>query len=515
MTAPPGHGPESEAPNVTMAPDPWEQLLPAALVGTARRAVPDTPDLPVPETEDAPGPAALLDRAALAAVRRAAGHTPHTAEPVEPVTDEDVPEVGAAPARHLTEILTARPNLLPEWLDLVARAGLRVPASHLPTLLDRGARDSELRPAVAAAVGARGHWLARFRDTWHYLGSHGAAAHFDPKVWEHGGPPERRRALAALRRADPAAARERAAGVLRTEPVAEHRRSLLSVLATGLTTDDEETLEAALTDRAAGVRGLALSLLSRLPDSGHADRLRAYVRAVVSVGPRGEVRVRGVGPGRAELLRDLALAAPGGSGDTEAARSERLWALITHAPLDVWTTLVDPDPARVLARVERSRRTDVHDALVNAAGFQGSAEWSRALLSTLGPDVGGHLARATQDRRVLQLSALLRPLPSAERCAWVHRALSRTGDLDDAGYLLRVAGGPWTPELSVAATRMLLNPRGDDGYRALCDAAAEYLPPDRLDHLPSDPPGLAPEYRHLYLDTRDTVRFRRDMQREL
>ena len=153
--------------------------------------------------------------------------------------------------------------------------------------------------------------------------------------------------------------------------------------------------------------------------------------------------------------------------------------------------------------------------LVNAAGFQGSAEWGRALLSTLSPDVGGHLARATQDRRVLQLPALLRPLPLDERCAWVHRALSRTGDLDNAGYLLRVAGGPWTPELSVAATRMLLKPRNDGGYRALCEAAAEYLPPEHLDHLPPDPPGLAPEDHRLYLDTRDTVRFRRDMQREL
>ncbi|WP_017607441.1 DUF5691 domain-containing protein [Nocardiopsis xinjiangensis] len=496
-------------------PDPWEQLLPAALVGTARRAVPDTPDLPAPEAEDAPGSTALLDRAALAAVRRAAGHTPHTAEPVEPAPEDDAPEVGAAASRRLAEILTTRAALLPEWLDLVARAGRRVPAAHLPTLLDRGARDSELRPAVAAAVGARGHWLARFRDTWHYLGAHGAATHFDPRIWEHGAPPERRRVLAALRRTDPAAARERTAEVLRTEPVAERRRSLLSVLASGLTTEDEDVLAAALDDRAAGVRGLALSLLSRLPDSDHADRLRAYVRALVSTGPRGEVRIRGVGPGRSGLLRDLALAVPERADDTGAARSERLWALITHAPLDVWTALVAPDPARVLARVERSRRTDVHDALVNAAGFQGSAEWARALLSTLGPDVGGHLARATQDRRVLQLPALLRPLPLDERCAWVHRALNRTGDLADAGYLLRAAGGPWTPELSVAATRMLLNHRSDGGYRALCEAAAEYLPPEHLDHLPPDPPGLAPEDRRLYLDTRDTVLFRREMQREL
>ncbi|WP_017577457.1 DUF5691 domain-containing protein [Nocardiopsis kunsanensis] len=495
--------------------DPWGQLLPAALVGTARRAVPDTPALPGPGAEDLHGPAALLDRAALAAVRRTAGHTPHTAEPLDPAPDDGVPEVDAAAAHHLTEILTARPTLLPEWLDLVARAGRRVPAVHLPALLDRGARDSELRPALAAAVGAHGHWLARFRNTWHYLGSHSAAAHFDPKVWEHGEPPERRRALAALRRTDPADARGRVAEALRADPVAERRRSLLSVLSHGLTTDDEEVLAAALTDRAAGVRGLALSLLSRLPDSTHADRLRGYVRALVSTGPRGEVRVGGIGPGRPRLLRDLALAAPGRSGDTDAARSERLWALITHAPLDVWTALVDPDPARVLARVERSGRTDVHDALVNAAGFQGSAEWGRALLSTLGPDVGGHLARATRDRRVLQLPALLRPLPLGERCAWVQQALSRTEDLNDAGHLLRAADGPWTPELSVAATRMLLNPRNRGGYRALCDAAAEYLPPEHLDHLPPDPPGLSPEDRSLYLDTRDTVRFRRAMKREL
>ncbi|WP_017614607.1 DUF5691 domain-containing protein, partial [Nocardiopsis salina] len=354
-----------------------------------------------------------------------------------------------------------------------------------------------------------------FRDTWHYLGSHGAAAHFDPRVWDHGSPPERRRTLAALRRTDPAGTRARVAEVLRTEPLAERRRSLLAVLATGLTTDDEPTLATALADRAPGVRGLALSLLSRLPDSDHAVRLRAYVRDLLAPAPDGTVRVRRVGSAQGGLLHDLALAAPGPDADTGAARAERLWTLITHAPLDVWTELVDPDPAQVLERVERSGRNDVHDALVNAAGFQGSAPWSRALLASLAPDVGGHLARATKDRRVLQLSALLRPLPPVERCAWACTALDRTQDLHDAGHILRAAGGPWTPGLSAAATRMLLNPVTGGGYRAVCEAAAEHLPPDSLDDLPPDPSGLGPENRRLYLDTRDTVRFRRDMHREL
>ncbi|WP_026118544.1 DUF5691 domain-containing protein, partial [Nocardiopsis salina] len=94
--------------------DPWESLLPAALVGTARRSVPDTPGLPAPDAPDAA--TALLDRAALAAVRRAAGLTPHTADPVEPAPYEDAPEVSTTASGHLAEILTARSALLPEWL---------------------------------------------------------------------------------------------------------------------------------------------------------------------------------------------------------------------------------------------------------------------------------------------------------------------------------------------------------------------------------------------------------------
>lgn len=97
--------------------DSWESLVSTALIGTGRRPVPETPDLPAPPSTEAPE--ALLDRAALAAVRRAAGHTPRTAVPVAPAEPDPTPEIGPRSADHLRTILADRPELLPEFLDLV------------------------------------------------------------------------------------------------------------------------------------------------------------------------------------------------------------------------------------------------------------------------------------------------------------------------------------------------------------------------------------------------------------
>lgn len=496
--------------------DNWENLVSTALVGTGRRSVPETPELPTVRSGE--GPEALLDRAALAAVRRTAGYTPRTAVPVPPAEPDSTPEIAPKAADLLRTILADRPELLPEFLDLVVTKQLRVSHELLPGLLDRGAREGKLRPVIAAVVGTRGLWLSGFRDAWSYVKSHHVAPTFDPRDWTQGDFHERRSALAALRIEDPEAARELLTEALAKEGRAEQRRHLLAVLETGLTSEDEHVLITALADRSANVRGLALSLLTRLPDSDHADRLRGYVRALVGWDEPGRLRIDPPDPKHEGMRRDLALAAPRTGLDTKAERAERaerLWALITHAPLDVWTTLVDPDPRQVLARVADSMRIRADDALINAVAVQGTPEWSRAVLASLADNITRYREIAHPDRRALQLEAILRPLPLSERCDWVLRALAHITTLYDAGELLRAVRGPWTPELSLWAARILAGSthHAANGHSVVSEAAAEHMPPEYLTDLLPDPPdqfGTDRPYRHL----RKTLQFRLDMHEE-
>ncbi|MFL1431811.1 MULTISPECIES: DUF5691 domain-containing protein [unclassified Nocardiopsis] len=500
--------------------DSWDLLVSTALVGTARRAVPDTPDLPA--TAATEGAAALLDRAALATVRRLAGYTPARVAPIDPDPGPDLPEVGGQAARRLAVILADRPELLPEWLDLAAAAGLRAPAEHLPALLDRGARDSALRHSIAAAGGSRGRWLARFEPDWAYLLTESDPADvFDEDTWLHGTEGERRRMFGALRAADPARGRELLAKVWPDLRKAELRRRLLEAMETGLGPDDADLLETALDDKGANVRGLALSLLTRLPHSAHADRLRDHVRAHVRPGPKDTVLATPVEADEAGLLRDLALARPTGEiGRRE--RAEYLWTLVTRTPLDVWTGLLGTDPAGVLERVARSGDDELHDALLNAIGVQRDPDWARAALGMLEGRVTDRLVSAARGRRSLQLEPLLRVLPTAERCTLVEHSFGPGTGTRDVWSLLNAVPGPWSVELTHRVVARLGGKgwdRDTGGYRSVCLLLAERTPPELVHGLPQQTPALAAvgggPSDHAYQTMLTTLRFRLDMHKEL
>ncbi|MGW5876849.1 DUF5691 domain-containing protein [Nocardiopsis terrae] len=495
----------------------WDRLVSTALVGTSRRPVPDLPDLP---RRPGRGAAALLDLAALDTVRTRAGYTAHTAEPVTPDAPDPRPETGPAATRRLDAVLTDRPELLPEWLSHVARSGRRVNHAQIPDLLERAARDSGLRSAVATVVGDRGTWLAGFNRTWSFVAGEPLPTDtYSDASWNDGTPAERRRALFALRATDPAAARSLLTAAWPRESRGEERRGLLQALAVNLGPDDAGLLDAALDDRGANVRGLALALLTRLPDSTHAHRLRGHLREHVRLDatPRCPVEVTATDPRRTDLLRDLALVTPGNRPQTRDERWEHSRVLVTHTPLDVWTGLLDTDPAGVLALAEHEK--DLYEALADAACVQADPDWSRAVLDhpRSGP---AHLVRhGAQHPQRQRLRALLAPLPATERCARVLAAIGPGEEPPQLGEILLAVGAPWTRELSEEVVRRLAAPadphgRGDPrGYRLLCEAAAGRMPPEHLDLLPAEPPRA--EEGPAYLRLRETLRFRLDMHREL
>ncbi|MFV2195218.1 DUF5691 domain-containing protein [Nocardiopsis sp. LOL_012] len=494
--------------------DSWDRLVSAALAGTSRRPVPDTPDLPT--TPAADGARALLDRAALATVRRLAGYTPATAAPVAP-DNAPVPEpLGEAAAHRLAMILDGRTDVLPEWLDLVAARGRGVPPASMPALLDQGARESRLRPAIAAVAGERGRWLARHNPAWSYLTSEALPGDaFSERDWTEGTPAERRRALAALRATDPAAARERLESVWAGLGRADLRRTLLDTFATGLGPGDADLLDRALDDRSANVRGTALSLLTRLPDSAHAHRLRGYVHEYARRGEGGTLLVDPVPRERTEALRDLALVAPAKAKVSRNELFERSWALVTHAPLDAWTTLFDTDPGGVAVLVRTSREPRLWGAFVNAVGLRGDAEWARALLLA----GGGRLSDWVSGRDwTTHVGTLLAALPEQERGRRLVEGTDDAVGSADLAQIVGYLGTPWSEKTAdlvcgrITGTAHTKGRAGDLRWM-LCDIAALRLPPEYGEKLPEELPRVGSH--HTYTAMRDTLRFRLDMHEEL
>lgn len=267
-------------------------LVAAATVGTAHRAV-DLGGLPDPMR---PGPlaaepaVALLDAAALYALARRtvpalAGAAPPPTVPVS----EEVPVVPDV-VRQVLARIDRQPALLVEALTLISRAGLRLPPDLVPVLLD------DARPAVAAAArpvtGEIGRLLMAKNPRW------GAGAEPDPAdrtIWDQGTVAERAGWLRALRRTDPAAARETLIDGFTRESAAT-RAEFLGVLADGLSETDQDFLLSAVGDRSAAVVDVALGLLARLSESPlrrdmrallgrHLDVRRRLVRTTATVTP--------------------------------------------------------------------------------------------------------------------------------------------------------------------------------------------------------------------------------------
>jgi hypothetical protein len=188
-------------------------------------------------------------------------------------------------AEHvLQQILRdVHPELLENWLALARDMGFMLPHASLAHLLDKGLSRPALREAMLPVLGERGHWLAASNPAWKQAYAAPGATDDAPLAqWELGTPEQRREALLAMRRADPAAA----LALLESEwagETAEGRASLLGCLATSLGAQDEAFLERALDDKRKEVRVLAQQLLANLPGSQLAQRCAARLGQLLTI----------------------------------------------------------------------------------------------------------------------------------------------------------------------------------------------------------------------------------------
>jgi hypothetical protein len=493
----------------------WPELLAAALVGTARGGG---------------DPEALLDAAAMHALRRRAGVPLVPAAPQPPPAPiDDVPTVAPAAAaradallaldyagREVTPVrdLAGRLELLVEWLAAAAAAGRRLPPELVPALLEAGRRHRQLRPLIAPVAGPLAAWLAAQHPEWTYASTvpQVESAVDDQDTWELGSIVDRVGYLRRMRREDPARARELLETAWEAEPP-EGRAALLPALSTGLTTADEPLLERALDDGRRQVRDAALALLARLPESGYARRMAARAAECVRLRP-DRVEIRPPAACDRSMRRDgIASRPPAGTG-------ERAWWLeeiLARTPLPFW-----PEPQAFPVVPDRWSAT-VRRGLARAAASQRHPAWATALVDELTAEVSAH--NRPDDR--LLLEALYQALPGEHLAAHATAALRRglTGARAvGVEQVLALCPRPWPPAVVEAVFAALAEQLDQAGtsWRAtgLCELAGLGFPADTalrvvtlVERLraerPSDPGLVAAERLAA------TLQFRHQMLKEL
>jgi uncharacterized protein DUF5691 len=484
----------------------WDDLVSAALVGTGRRRVAQVPaegalGAMAAQVDRSDEAVRLLDLAALVMVHRRAGRRAPAGDPPAPCAEVDprpaVPEAARARLRILLD--GDGTDFLPEWLATARAAGLRAPESELPGLLTAARSRTDLRETVAELAGPRGRWLAGLNPEWAWLTRVAVGAVEDPvELWRHGQFGERRTALEVLRGSDPDAARGLLEQSWRTES-AEDRAVFTAVLRTGLTDRDEAFLEGALDDRAKVVRVAAARLLTELPASAFAARMRERARACLR--PDGADRVRVVPPTGC----DDAMRRDGISDTSPTGREDHSWWLgeiVAATPLPVWRDVFGEGPEVIAARrLPRRFAEDVRDGWARAAVLQRDAPWARALAGRGAP------------------TRLLTVLPAAECAEHVARHIAEYG-LSEALQLLTNCPPPWPAPLGDAVLAAFAKAAESGGYpwsfSGARDVAGRGLDPslaERVDALAG--PELDGEWPKAFRVLADTLRQRRTMREEL
>ncbi len=259
------------------------------------------------------------------------------------------------------------------------------------------------------------------------------------------------------------------------------------MLRDGLTLADEPFLEAALDDRAAGVRATAAGLLAALPGSGYAQRAADRARAALELrhSVRGPVLVP-VPPaewtpvmGRDGIPHDP----PQGTRIPHGAWW--LTQVLARAPLSTW------DPEAVHTVVAGDLAPEVHAGWRAAARREGDQQWIAALLA--GPprlDERTTVFRTQVWVPDVELAAALPPMARAARIAHLLRtdpASLRLAELESCprpwpraladAVLTRIAGAASRGEPITPAVRELVRHAGAGLPAELADARGRAVAP--------------------------------------
>jgi hypothetical protein len=152
----------------------WQNILRTVMAGTDRHPVPNQVlnALGLEASEEAPAtalramPAAHLLRRAAAPIGAISGAS------WPPCPPDDRPFCSPAAVQPLVAMLryNAYPEVLPEYFELLHQRGQQLPPEFIPEALDQLARKKQFTPAIRAALGPIGIWLAGQNPAWVDLG---------------------------------------------------------------------------------------------------------------------------------------------------------------------------------------------------------------------------------------------------------------------------------------------------------------------------------------------------------
>lgn len=523
-----------------------DDLLKSAFVGTASVA-PPTPgghlvEAALPDTSGDIEHSVLL-RAGARAVWERAGYQPRRevlAPEPSPVDERnEVSERGAVILR-LVFSGEAR-ELLPEFLEQVDEAELRLPAALLPDALSAVGRSHELRRLIRKVIGERGRWLARLNPDWAWAGNEQAeVADRDSleRLWGEGSTSERVEALKTLRESHAAEARNRLEGTFGNEK-ADVRARLLETLAIGLSLDDEPFLEKSLGDRSESVRAVAADLLARLPASALVQRMTARADAMLLATRGGmlkrTLKIECTPPQEIEKewLRDgVPKIAPHAGFGPRATWTE---AVIGAVPLSHWTTRFEGTPNVLIAAAKEDEFGDsIIAGWTRSAVRSGSeADWLNVLvtfwLESLVASAGKSRKQADAFKQYFYQQQLQSAVAGLDREAAETFVASHLRQNDTVGEiafsLLDRIPRPWSKEFTRAwlgGAVSILNgkvQRADYRWVQSLGIAASAAPLACLDEMIGElePIGTDPEHQFSGATRRllDTIRLRRDFHREV
>jgi hypothetical protein len=331
--------------------------------------------------------AALLSTVAIVTIYQQAGQLPVTNHQLaipEPCELDDLPRCSDRTGYYLSLMLSGEhQQLLPELLDRLADLGQRVHETSLPSLLDLGKRQSDLREAIAKVLGKRGQWLAAQNPEWNYVASE------DESAWETGSKAARLMWLTKLRRQEPDRARQLLESTWKQESASD-RTAFLEVLETGLSMADEPFLEALLDDRSKEVRRVTIDLLTCLPESRFCQRAIARVQNFIKLQSEGNQPYFTVDLPEAhtpEMLRDGIEAKSNDNQNNQMGdRASWLLKMLTSTPLSFWSQPFWNQPLAMsmedLVKTANHSKSDrlILQGWIAAAQKTGDLVWLQALV---------------------------------------------------------------------------------------------------------------------------------------
>lgn len=261
-----------------------DEFLTAAVVGTAhyKNALPITHSavdtLTNQISTEQKERAFLLAAGARAIYLQAGNRASEATDPLTPAAPETLTACSEQVAHLILDLLLASNTiLLPEALQRLHSAQLRVPHQVLPTCIIYGTQHKEYRADLLSVLGERGRWLSQFNTDWQWISdvlseTNGVLPADAETLWQEGRPEQRRELLQRLRAQDPEKARIWLEAVWPDEK-AETRAAFLACLQEGLSSNDHAFIGQALEDRSEGVRQTAVSLIHLLPDSPQMQKM--------------------------------------------------------------------------------------------------------------------------------------------------------------------------------------------------------------------------------------------------